>query len=190
MRAGGAPAAVHVIRRGRVELSRKLHGRRVVSQVLHAGDIFGDVPLLVRMTEPFDATAIDDVVMLSADSVTLFRMLECRPRLALRWLVSLAMRTAAAQARLVDLLAGGLDAQLAALLVREAEGSVVRLPQALLAEMIGARRSSINRVLKRLETSGALRVSYGRVEIIDSSKLLLGAQAPGSSGQHLRLQRQ
>jgi CRP-like cAMP-binding protein len=86
---------VHIVRRGRVELSRSVAGRRIVLQVLTAGDVFGDVPLLVRMTEPFDARALEDSVVLSADSVSLFRLLEGRPRLAQRWLVSLALRMSA-----------------------------------------------------------------------------------------------
>jgi CRP-like cAMP-binding protein len=147
-------------------------GRRIVLQVLWAGDVFGDVPLLVRMAEPFDARALEDCVVLSADSVSLFRLLERRPRLAQRWLVSLALRMAATQARLVDLLAGGLDAQVAALLVRQSEHNVVRLSQAVLADMLGARRTSVNRVLKRFEARGLVRLGYGQVEILDPAGLL------------------
>jgi CRP-like cAMP-binding protein len=72
----------------------------------------------------------------------------------------------------VDLLAGGLDAQVAALLTRQAEQGVVRLSQAVLAELLGARRTSINRVLKRFETAGWVRLGYGEVEILDPAGLL------------------
>jgi CRP-like cAMP-binding protein len=174
-RFGELPARVHIIRRGAVELSRRVGGRRVVLQVLRAGDVFGDVPLLVRMTEPFDARALEDSVVLSADSVALFRLLERRPRLAQRWLVSLAARMAATQARLVDLLAGGLDAQVASVLTREAEQGVVRLAQSVIAELLGARRTSVNRVLKRFEARGLVRVGYGQVEIVDPPGLLMVA---------------
>ncbi len=102
---GESPARVRVVRQGSVELSRTVAGRRVMFQVLRAGDVFGDVLLLVRLTEPFDARALEDSSVLSADSVALFWLLERRPRLAQRWLVSLALRMAATQARLVDLLA-------------------------------------------------------------------------------------
>jgi hypothetical protein len=56
-RVGELPARMHIVHVGAVELSRQVGGRRVVLQVLRAGDVFGDVPLLVRMTEPFDARA-------------------------------------------------------------------------------------------------------------------------------------
>ena len=168
---GEKPARVHVVRRGRVELTRLIGRRRVVVQVLHSGDVFGDVPLLVRTTELFDARALEDAVVLSADSVSFFQLLQTRPRVAQRWLVSLASRMAATQARLVDLLAGDLESRVAVLLTREAEGALVRLPQALLADLLGARRTSVNRVLKRLEARGAVRLDYGQVEIIDPAEL-------------------
>jgi CRP-like cAMP-binding protein len=171
-RQGELPARVHVVRHGSVELSRRVGGRRAVLQILREGDVFGDVPLLVRMPEPFDARALEDSVVLSADSVELFRLLERRPRLARRWLVSVAMRMAATQARLVDLLAGGLEAQVASLLARQAEEGVVRLNQTTLADLLGARRPSVNRVLKRLEAEGLIRVGYRQVEILDAAGLL------------------
>lgn len=180
-RVGELPARVHIVRFGAVELSRQLGGRRVLLQVLRAGDVFGDVPLLVRMTEPFDARTLEDSVVLSVDSVALFELLERRPRLARRWLVSLALRMAATQARLVDLLAGGLEAQVASLLTREAEQGVVRLSQSVLAELVGARRTSVNRVLKGLETQGLLRLGYGQVEILDAAGLLLAVDRARST---------
>lgn len=171
-RVGELPARVHIVRRGMVELSRQVGGRRVVLQVLRAGDVFGDVPLLVRMAEPFDARALEDCVVLSADSVALFALLKRRPRLAQRWLVSLALRMAATQGRLVDLLAGSLEAQVASLLTREAEEGVVRLAQSVIAELLGASRTSVNRVLKRFEARGLVRLGYGQVEILDPAGLL------------------
>lgn len=177
-RTGEAPAKVHVVRSGSVELSRELHGRRAVLQILRPGDVFGDVPLFVRMTEPFDARAIEDCVVLSIDSLRLFDLLERRPRLARRWLVSMATRMAQVQMRLVDLLAGGIEAQVSSVLVRETEQGVVRLSQAMLAELIGARRSSVNRVLKGLEDRGLVRLRYRYVEVLDPAGLAhLGAPA-------------
>jgi CRP-like cAMP-binding protein len=174
-RVGELPARVHIVRHGTVELSRKVGGRHGALQVLREGDVFGDVALLVRMTGPFDAKALTDCVVLSVDSVALFGLPEQRPRLAQRWLVSLAARMAATQARLVDLLAGGLDAQVASVLSREADHGVVRLAQSVIAELLGARRTSVNRVLKRFEARGLVRVGYGQVEIVDAAGLLVSA---------------
>ena len=140
-------------------------------QVLRPGDLFGDVPLLVRRPEPFDAVALEDTVVLTIDSMTLARLLQSRPRLAYRWLISVAERMAEVQGRLMDLLAGDMEAQVASLLVRRAEKGGVNLSQAVLAELVGGRRTSVNRVLKALEAQGLLRLGYRQVEILDEDGL-------------------
>lgn len=178
-RQGDAPARVHILRRGLVELSRPLGRRRVALQVLHPGDAFGDVPLLVRIPEPFDAVALEDSVVLSIDSLALTRLLETRPRLAHRWLISVAERMSELQGRLVDLLAGDMEAQVASFLVREAENGRVDLSQAVLAELVGGRRTSVNRVLKALEARGLVGLRYRGVDILDREGLLAVAD-PGS----------
>lgn len=183
---GELPTTVHVVRHGAVELSRKLNGRRVTLQILRPGDVFGDVPLLVRTAEPFDAVALEDTVLLSIDSVTLARLLEHRPRLSYRWLVSVAERMAQLQARLTDLLAGGMEAQVASFLLRHAEHGRVNLSQAVLAELVGGQRTSVNRVLHGLETRGLIHLHYRQVEIVDEKGLLGVRDGLGTGRSHPR----
>ena len=171
-RMGQAPTRVHIVRRGAIELSRNLSGRRVVLQILRPGDVVGDVSLFLRMQVPWDAVALEDSLILSADSLSLHRLLKERPGLAWRWLHSVSSRVAGFWNRVVELLAGGLEAQVATVLVRRAEHGVVHLSQTHLAELVGANRSSVNRVLKHLEEQGLLTVSYGQVEILDEAGLV------------------
>lgn len=117
-REGDAAARIHILRSGQVELSRMIGGRRVVLQMLQPGDVFGDVTALLGEPEPFDARAVTDSTLLSLDTTELFRLFATRPRLTHRWMVSLAERMAGLQTRLIDLLAGGLEAQVAAYLLR------------------------------------------------------------------------
>lgn len=177
-RMGQVPACVLIVRQGAIELSRTLRGRHVVLQILRPGDVAGDIPLFVRMLEPYDARALEDSVVLSIDSIALFGLLERHPRLARRWLVSMAERSADIQMRLVDLLAGGLEAQIASVLIHQAEHGVVRLSQAILADLVGARRTSVNRVLKRLEADGVVRLRYGQVDILDANALFAHSGIP------------
>lgn len=165
------PDRVFILRQGTIELTRELHGRQVTLQLLRAGDVFGDIPVIAHMPLPFDARALEDSVVLSIDSDTLWRILEQRPRLARRWMVSIALRMAEVQARLVELLAGGLQAQLASLLVREAEQGRVQLSQQVLAALVGGRRTSVNRVLKDLEARDLIRLRYRQVEVLDPGGL-------------------
>ena len=168
---GDAPTRINIVRSGAIELSRHVKGRRIVLQIHRSGDVFGDVSLFLRMRVPWDAVALEDTVIYSFESVALYRMLEQRPRLAWAWLHSVSARVAGFWFRVVELLAGGLEAQVASVLVRRAEGGVLHLSQGNLAELVGHPRTSINRVLKHLESEGLVRVSYGQVEIIDDAGL-------------------
>jgi len=168
---GDAPTRINIVRSGAVELSRYAKGRRIVLQIHPAGDVFGDVSLFLRMRVPWDAVALEDTVIYSFDSVGLYRLLEQRPRLAWAWLHSVSARVAGFWFRVVELLAGGLEAQVASVLVRRAEDGVLHMSQGSLAELVGHPRTSINRVLKSLEAQGLVRVSYGQVEILDEPGL-------------------
>lgn len=168
---GDVGVPVFIVRDGTIELTRTMHGRQITLQLLRPGDVFGDIPLIASMPLPFDARALTDVVVLSIDSATLWRILSQRPRLAQRWMVSIALRMAGVQARLIDLLAGGLPAQLASVLVREADRGTVQLSQQVLAELVGGRRTSVNRVLKDLEARGLIALHYRQVEILDPAGL-------------------
>lgn len=161
------PERVHILRAGMVELSRDLGGRVAVIQLLPAGSVFGDVPLFLRTGEPTAARAVEDSVVLSIDSVALFGLLGRRPLLARRWLVSVAERMAAMQDRVGDLLAGGLDRQVASWLLREAGDEGVAVSQLTLARLLGARRTSVNQSLRRLEAEGFVETGYRRLRVVD-----------------------
>ncbi len=172
-RRGDPAAKVHVVREGCVELSRTVGTRRVTLQLLHPGDVFGDVPAFLGDPEPFDARALDDTTLLSLDAASLFELLGTRPKIAQRWFLSLAERMAGLQGRLVDLLAGPLESQLGSILLREADDEgVVRITQAQLAEMLGVQRSSVQRVLKSLEAADLLALRYRKVQVLDAAALL------------------
>ena len=154
-------------------LSRMLSGRRVTLQLLKAGDVFGDVPLLLGEAEPFDARAVSDATVLSLDAASLFAMLATRPRVAQRWMVSLAERMAGLQQRLVDLLAGDLEAQLASVLLQRADArGDVALSQKQMAELLGVQRTSVQRALKQLEDAQLVKIAYRRVTVLDGPGLL------------------
>lgn len=170
-RTGEPPARVGIIRRGAVQLSRTLNGRCVVLQILHPGDAVGDVGMLLRMTSASDAIALENTLILSVESVRFHRLLGERPRLALRWVNSLASRLVSYQTRVLEVLAGDLEAQICSVLVRRADNGVVKLSQSSLAGLVGGRRTSVNRVLKRLEDQNLVRVRYGHVELLDEAGL-------------------
>lgn len=48
---------------------------------------------------------------------------------------------------------------------------MVNLTQSTVAALLGVRRPSINRVLRRFARNGLVQVSYGKVQIIDAAAL-------------------
>jgi len=189
-RQGEAAAMVHIVRTGSVELSRTVKGRRVTLQVLRPGDVFGDVPVFLGEPEPFDARAIEDCTLLQLDSAALYHLLQTRPLVARRWFVSLAERMAGLQGRLVDLLAGGIEAQLTSILLREAdECGRVWATQGSLAGMLGVQRSSVQRVLKLLESAGLIELHYRCIDLVDRGglvSLLEESESSAKSGLAVR----
>ncbi|MFO7960690.1 MAG: Crp/Fnr family transcriptional regulator [Nitriliruptoraceae bacterium] len=164
---------IGIITDGEVELTHRRKGRRAVLQVLHPGDVYGDIPLLCGLPTPFGARAASDVHVIELDAPRFWALLEQRPHVCRRVLFSVASRLERMQRRLLTVTAGDLTHQVSALLIDEAgtEGGVVPFSQTTMAELLGATRPSVNRVLKALETAGHLRLSYRRIEVLDPEGL-------------------
>ncbi len=167
---GEMPDSVYILRAGTIELSRRVQRRVITLKLLRPGDPFGDVPLLLRDTEPFDACAIEDAVVLAVDPVRLYRLLGRNPALARRWLVSVADRMRETQERVSDLLSGSLECQIASLLLHQ-PGGALHVSQETLARLLGARRTSVNQALARMQSKGMVETSYRRVASTDRSVL-------------------
>lgn len=171
--AGGPVEFIGIVEQGEVELSHRAGLRRVVLQILRDGDLLGDVPFFCRLPAPFTARALTEVMLIRLDRTSLDRLLAGRPALAQRFLYSLASRLDRMQRRLLQLTGGDLRQQVASLLVDESGDAhgVVRLPQSTLAELLGATRPAVNRILKALEADGLIRLGYREIEVSDPRAL-------------------
>lgn len=163
---------VFILERGTVALTRSSGRRASLLQILHPGDVFGDVGLFLGRRSPVEALVIEDAELLRLPGPELVRLVSTRPRIAVRWMVSMAARLADTQDRLDELLAGPLDLQLAALLghAADADGTVTA-SQEILARLLGARRTSVTRSLANLERRGLIQKHYGRVDVLDRARL-------------------
>lgn len=185
MTAGKPVRFIGVIEKGEVELYRRSGVRRVMLQVLREGDTFGDIPYFCGVNAPFDARAISDVVLIRLEDEVLNRLLNTNPAVTRRFLFSLAARLEKTQLRLLQVTAGDLRSQVASLLLDETDGEAgsIRLPQATLAELLGATRPSVNRILKALEAEGLLRLTYRNIEVVEPDRLRRVAGLASSSGR-------
>ncbi|WNV75378.1 Crp/Fnr family transcriptional regulator [Geodermatophilus sp. DSM 44513] len=173
----GAEPGVWIVRAGHVELGVRTPRGRVVVGVLGPGDVEGDVPLLLGVPVPYTGHALDEVVCLFLTAADFETLLARHPAMARRWLSSVAQRLATSHGRLVSLLGRPLTAQLAGLLLDEAEDGAVRLPQRTLAAMLGVARPSLNKVVKAMERRGLVDVGYGTIRLLDEDGLVRARDA-------------
>ena len=172
---------VAVIESGQVELSRRIGLRRVVLRILRAGDLLGDTAYLRRSECPFHARALTEVVYVRLADRAVTDLVRTRPALAWALLTNLATRLEAAHRQLARFRRQNLRSRIASLLLdhQDPDGGPVRLPQSTLAQLAGASRSSVNRILKDFEDEGWLRVAYRQVDILDAEGLRREQRAVG-----------
>lgn len=171
VRAGEEPTAVCIVRDGCLELA--VHGAtgRQVIQTLRPGDIDGDIQMLLGKPMPYETRANTDTTCLLIERAAFEQLLATHPQLSRRWLTSVSQRLARSHSRLTNLLGQPLEVQVAQLLLEEQVDDVVNLTQTTVAALLGVRRPSVNRVLKRFARAGMVQVSYGKVQIIDADAL-------------------
>lgn len=164
---------VGLIYAGEVELVRDRGDRRIVLQVLGDGDVFGDVPFFCSMAAPFSARARSATTLVRLDGELIWQLLDSRAHVRQRFIFSLASRLERTQRRLLELTAGSLRDQVTTLLIDETDDEVdtLRLSQETIAELLGATRASVNRVLKELERQGRVELGYGAVTVTDRESL-------------------
>ncbi|MBS4728654.1 Crp/Fnr family transcriptional regulator [Mycobacterium sp. SM1] len=163
-------SGVWIVRAGQIELTAGSGRRRAVIDVLRAGDVVGDIPLLLDLPVPYTARALSDTLCLFLDRNAFERLLAAHPAISRRWLSSVAQRVLAGRVRL-SLLGRPLPTQLAQLLLDLAIDGQVELTQHTLAAMLGVRRPSINKILKEFEHDHLIRIGYAVIKIIDADGL-------------------
>lgn len=164
-RAGEPSSAVFIVQEGGFELFVGSGRRRVIVQLLEAGDVDGDVQLILEMPHLYTSRALDRSRCLELPAAGFERLVAEHPAVARRWLSSIGSRLANSQRRILELLGRSLPEQLAQLILDEAVDGRVRLTQQTLAAMLGVHRPSTNRVLREFEGRGIVDLHYGEITI-------------------------
>lgn len=171
VRAGAEPEAVYIVRDGCLELAVQNATGRHVIQTLRPGNIDGDIQMLLGRPMPYETRANIDTTCLLIERAAFEQLLATHPQLSRRWLTSVAQRLAHSHSRLINMLGQPLETQVAQLLLDERDDDLVHLTQATMAALLGVRRPSINRVLRRFARAGTIKVAYGTVQILDADAL-------------------
>lgn len=169
--AGEVPAAVCIVREGCLELAVQGAGGRMVIQTLRPGDIDGDIQILLGIPMPYETRANTETTCLMLGRSQFDELLATHPQVSRRWLTSVSQRLARSHSRLTSLLGQPLEIQVAQLLLEERVNDVVTLPQTTVAALLGVRRPSVNRVLRKFARSGLVEIGYGSVQVLDATAL-------------------
>lgn len=178
---GDDPPGAWILRTATAELSAYEGKRRSIIQLIHPGEVVGDVPVLLHEPSPITVRVASGGVALFVESDALRSMLKSEAELTYLWLRGCAQRLQALRLRLIRLRGGSLPQVLAKLLLDEAAGDRVLLSQARMADMLGARRTSVNRALRGLRETGVIEVVYSGVVLKDPAALERVAAGPDAS---------
>jgi CRP-like cAMP-binding protein len=175
--AAGSPAThVQFVTDGELELMARLPTGRTTVAVVRTGGVILDIPLLLGRRMTFDAVASRDTEMVALAGQCWVELLQSSASLSMRWMTSIARRLDQDRRRLVLVTSRPLIAQVAYLLLDQAEPEadghrVVHLSHLTMAHLLGARRQSVTRVLAELRGRGLVSTRYGVTVLEDEVAL-------------------
>lgn len=179
---GSRPDALFCLEKGVLRLSAtSAGGRESVLNVVTDNQWFGEASLFSGEPRGNDAMAIVDSTVLIVPATTVHQLVDDRPDFLLQLLAMMGRRYRAVLSRMDDTVLRPLPTRLAREVLqaraREIEAAglhhpvTLRFSQEEMSHMLGASRQSINRLLKQWEQSGAVRVAYRSLVVLDPAAL-------------------
>lgn len=164
-------------------------GREAILAILSAGSWFGEISLFDGLPRSHDTVASGPTELLMIPRPAFHQMLERRPELYPMFMRILCRRIRISFGMLEDSALLPLSSRLAKRLLMHAhnygqtddEGRrpCVQLSQEALGQMLNSSRQSINKLLKRLESLGWLKIQYGQIILLEEDQLTqLASGAP------------
>ncbi|MEL6339983.1 MAG: Crp/Fnr family transcriptional regulator [Myxococcota bacterium] len=176
----------HVVVDGRLELMRcnLRSGRGFTVSLLFPGDAFDLLRLAGDHEHHVTPAAVDSLVLLSAPLERIRQWREAQKGFSGVLLRALAKQLIALEQTATDLAVYDTSTRLARLLLRHLEnqreqsspGTVIDLPNEVLARSIGTVRVVLNRHIQELKRSGAVETRRGALEILNLEELLARSQ--------------
>ena len=177
---GDAPCGLYAVLGGAIRIGAvSAEGKEALLTLIEAPHWFGEICLFDGQPRTHDAFAEGPTTLLRVPHGMLLELLEREPgywrefallmshklRLAFVALEQQSLKGAAPRLafRLLQMAAGYGDV--------DGERRVLQLSQQQLAPMLSLSRQTTNQILKGLEQDGAVRLSYGEIEILDLARL-------------------
>jgi CRP/FNR family cyclic AMP-dependent transcriptional regulator len=180
---GDPGTAMMAVLSGRIRIcAYSADGREVILNVISPGEVFGEIALIDGGERTADAFAMEPTELLSLSRRDFLPYLERNPTVCIKLLMILCQRLRSTSEQLEDFNFLDLRCRLAKRLLylsalhgqATAKGIhiAVRLPQHLLASMIGTSREAVNKQLRIWEEEGLIDVGRGSITILDRDGLV------------------
>ncbi|MDQ3768687.1 MAG: Crp/Fnr family transcriptional regulator [Actinomycetota bacterium] len=186
---GDASDTCYMVRRGHARALREhADGRSIALAHFGPGDIFGELAMFDDERRSATVQTLDEVDALAVAGTDMRRLLVRHPDIAVKLVTSMGRRLRAANERIARLSFQTVQSRVASVLetlveqlrnegtasgsgTEAADGEVLRITQADIAQLAGSSRESASRFLAVLERAGVVSQGRGRLVVHDSDAL-------------------
>jgi CRP/FNR family transcriptional regulator, cyclic AMP receptor protein len=176
---GDAGDALYAICRGSVKITvPSVDGREAIFNVIHAGEVFGEIALLDGRPRTADAVAATDVELIVIERRDFLQLLQEEPNVSRKLIELLCARLRWSSEHFEEVVFLDLAKRLAKTLLRlsgEARVSTrshrMALTQREIGQLLGASRESVNKQLREWDRAGWIRLEHGRICVLAPDRL-------------------
>lgn len=172
-RVGEVGTQIQILLHGRVRLWRlTTDGHLLVLRICPIGEVLGQMSALDESPHSINATAVDEVEVLTIQAQSYRQMVEQNHAMAIRLAIVLAQRVRCLSDELEAMKFSSIGQRVVWQLQEAAQHlRVLRLTHQDLADRVGATRENVSRVLGLLCDQGIIRLGRGSIEIIEPDRL-------------------
>jgi CRP/FNR family transcriptional regulator, cyclic AMP receptor protein len=171
---GDPGTALFAVVSGTVKITvPSIDGREVTFNLLHAGDIFGEIALLDGRPRTADAIAATDCELMVIERRDFLGFVHGEPKVAMKLIELLCARLRVAGTRMEEVVFLNLPAQLARLLLRLLEENAavadknrLSITQQKISEMLGTTRESVNKHLQTWTKRRIIALRRGAILVL------------------------
>ncbi|MFC0213416.1 Crp/Fnr family transcriptional regulator [Paenibacillus chartarius] len=171
-----------LIRSGSVKIYRIDDTKEIILALFREGDYFGEMSMMQRgLTRSATAETLENSVIYTMTRTDFFRFMEKSPRLCLKLLEVTMERLRKANEQIYDLTFLGVKSRVAKVMLRLADehgvpsphGTIIpiKLTHQQIANMVGAVRESVTKVLQELQDEDTIRIENKMILILKPNRL-------------------
>jgi CRP/FNR family cyclic AMP-dependent transcriptional regulator len=162
---------IFILKKGKVQIYKmSSEGRKLVMETLGPSTLFGEMSLVGAGLYDAFAEAMEDSLISVMNRRDVEKLIQSKPKIAIRFLDAMASRPRESEERLEQTLFHEVPSQLAALLLRlraENGTDTIGTTHEELADHLGVYRETVTTALNNLKKEDLVSISRKRVEITD-----------------------